>query len=124
MRLLGELLAWIIGWDLTLEYAMGASTVSIHPGGRITSSRLLNIFSHQDGRLWLAYDHLDGPEDCRERGLPAKIALASDSVAGCRARQAFLDRVSDLLKTPSPALLQRAHDLLGAPHLFGMEIGL
>src|SRR5881628_3672633 len=25
---LGELIAWIIGWDLTLEYAMGASTVS------------------------------------------------------------------------------------------------
>ena len=25
---LGELVAWIIGWDLTLEYAMGASTVS------------------------------------------------------------------------------------------------
>ena len=25
---LGELFAWIIGWDLTLEYAMGASTVS------------------------------------------------------------------------------------------------
>ena len=25
---LGELFAWIIGWDLTLEYAMGASTVT------------------------------------------------------------------------------------------------
>ncbi len=25
---LGELFAWIIGWDLTLEYALGASTVS------------------------------------------------------------------------------------------------
>ena len=25
---LGELFAWIIGWDLTLEYAMGASTVA------------------------------------------------------------------------------------------------
>src|SRR3974377_644439 len=25
---LGELFAWIIGWDLTLEYAMGASAVS------------------------------------------------------------------------------------------------
>src|SRR5438874_13252278 len=25
---MGELFAWIIGWDLTLEYAMGASTVS------------------------------------------------------------------------------------------------
>jgi len=26
---LGELLAWIIGWDLVLEYALGAATVSI-----------------------------------------------------------------------------------------------
>ena len=26
---MGELLAWIIGWDLTLEYAMGAATVSV-----------------------------------------------------------------------------------------------
>src|SRR6201987_1191294 len=25
---LGELVAWIIGWDLTLEYAFGASTVA------------------------------------------------------------------------------------------------
>src|SRR5579862_9442316 len=26
---LGEFLAWIIGWDLVLEYALGASTVSV-----------------------------------------------------------------------------------------------
>src|ERR1700751_3717138 len=26
---MGELLAWIIGWDLVLEYAVGASTVSV-----------------------------------------------------------------------------------------------
>lgn len=26
---MGELIAWIIGWDLTLEYALGAATVSI-----------------------------------------------------------------------------------------------
>ncbi len=25
---LGELFAWIIGWDLVLEYAVGASTVA------------------------------------------------------------------------------------------------
>ena len=31
--------------------------------------------------------------------------------------------MSDLLKAHSPELLQRAHELLGAPHLFGMEIG-
>ena len=33
---LGEIFAWIIGWDLTLEYAMGASTVS--SAGPTTSS--------------------------------------------------------------------------------------
>src|SRR3954469_15949419 len=26
---MGELLAWIIGWDLVLEYAVGAATVSV-----------------------------------------------------------------------------------------------
>jgi APA family basic amino acid/polyamine antiporter len=26
---LGELIAWIIGWDLVLELALGASTVSV-----------------------------------------------------------------------------------------------
>jgi len=26
---LGELVAWIIGWDLVLEYAIGAATVSV-----------------------------------------------------------------------------------------------
>src|SRR5258708_1496532 len=26
---MGELVAWIIGWDLTLEYALGAATVAI-----------------------------------------------------------------------------------------------
>ena len=34
---LGELIAWIIGWDLVLEYAVGASTVSI--SWSATSSR-------------------------------------------------------------------------------------
>jgi len=51
---LGELLAWIIGWDLTLEYAMGASTVS--SGWSNHFIELLNMF-HLKMPLWLAYDH-------------------------------------------------------------------
>src|ERR1700691_6755863 len=51
---LGELLAWIIGWDLTLEYAMGASTVS--SGWSNHFVELLQIF-HLRMPLWLAYDH-------------------------------------------------------------------
>ena len=30
---LGELVAWIIGWDLVLEYAFGAATVAVGLGG-------------------------------------------------------------------------------------------
>lgn len=33
---LGELIAWIIGWDLILEYALGAATVSIGWSGYMT----------------------------------------------------------------------------------------
>ena len=34
---LGELAAWIIGWDLVLEYSMGASTVAVGWSGYIVS---------------------------------------------------------------------------------------
>lgn len=34
---LGELLAWIIGWDLILEYAMGAATVAVGWSGYVVS---------------------------------------------------------------------------------------
>jgi APA family basic amino acid/polyamine antiporter len=34
---LGELAAWIIGWDLVLEYAMGASTVAVGWSGYVVS---------------------------------------------------------------------------------------
>ena len=34
---LGELIAWIIGWDLVLEYALGAATVAVGWSGYIVS---------------------------------------------------------------------------------------
>src|SRR4051812_7422319 len=54
---LGELFAWIIGWDLTLEYAMGASTVS--SGWSNHFIEFMHIFKI-DIPLWLAYDHWTG----------------------------------------------------------------
>jgi APA family basic amino acid/polyamine antiporter len=115
---LGELLAWIIGWDLTLEYAMGASTVS--SGWSNHFIELLNIF-HIKMPLWLAYDHWTALKTA-ENIVARQIAQASDAslVAGS---QAFLDKVTAIVAAQSPELLQRAHALLGAPHMFGMEIG-
>src|SRR5271168_100788 len=34
---MGEFIAWIIGWDLILEYALGATTVAIGWSGYVTS---------------------------------------------------------------------------------------
>src|SRR5271170_655717 len=115
---LGELLAWIIGWDLTLEYAMGASTVS--SGWSNHFIELLNIF-HIKMPLWLAYDHWTAIRTS-EGIIARQMAQASDGslVPGT---QAFLDKVMAITTAGSPELLQRAHDLLGAPHLFGKEIG-
>jgi basic amino acid/polyamine antiporter, APA family len=116
---LGELFAWIIGWDLTLEYAMGASTVS--SGWSNHFIELLNIF-HIKMPLWLAYDHWTALHTA-ENMVARQIAQVSDSTL-VPGTQAFLDKVSAIMATQSPDLIQRAHDLVGAPRLFGVEIGM
>jgi len=115
---LGELLAWIIGWDLTLEYAMGASTVS--SGWSNHFIELLDVF-HLKMPLWVAYDHWTGL-NIAENTIARQMAQAADPtlVAGT---QAFVDRVTAITTAQSAELVQRAHALLSAPHLFGYEIG-
>src|SRR5881392_3312330 len=104
---LGEIFAWIIGWDLTLEYAMGASTVS--SGWSNHFIELLDIF-HLKMPLWLAYDHWTALRTA-EGTIARKLAQASDAslVPGT---QAFLAKVTGIMGAQSPELLQRAHDLL------------
>src|SRR5437588_3451959 len=111
---LGELFAWIIGWDLTLEYAMGASTVS--SGWSNHFIEFMKIF-HIKIPLWLAYDHWTGLR-VAEKVIARQMAQTSDPslVPGT---QAFLAKVAGIMSAQSPELLQRAHDLLAAPLLFG-----
>ena len=115
---LGELFAWIISWDLTLEYAMGASTVS--SGWSNHFIELLDIF-HIKMPLWLAYDHWTALKTA-ETAIARHMAQAADPslVPGT---QAFQNAVDAILKVPSAGLIQQAHAMLGAPRLFGMEIG-
>src|SRR5882757_4916036 len=115
---LGEIFAWIIGWDLTLEYAMGASTVS--SGWSNHFIELLNIF-HIKMPLWLAYDHWTGLRTA-ENLVARQMAHAFDPTI-VPGTQAFLDRVMMIMGAQSPELVQRAHDLLAAPRIFGVEIG-
>jgi basic amino acid/polyamine antiporter, APA family len=116
---LGELFAWIIGWDLTLEYAMGASTVS--SGWSNHFIEMLNIF-HIKMPLWLAYDHWTALRTAQDI-IAREMARAADPTL-VPGTQAFIDKVAAVTSAQSPELVQRAHELLGAPHLFGYEIGL
>ena len=115
---LGELFAWIIGWDLTLEYAMGASTVS--SGWSNHFIELLDIF-HIRMPLWLAYDHWTALHTA-EKMVAREMARAADPSL-LPGTQAFLDKISAIVAAQSPDLLQRAHDLVNAPKIFGVEIG-
>jgi len=115
---LGEIFAWIIGWDLTLEYAMGASTVS--SGWSNHFVELMDVL-HIKMPLWLAYDHWTALRTA-ENMIARQMARAADPslVPGT---QPFIDKVTQIITAHPPELIQRAHEVLNAPHIFGMEFG-
>lgn len=115
---LGELFAWIIGWDLTLEYAMGASTVS--SGWSNHFVEFLQIF-HLKLPLWIAYDHWTGLRTATDMVAHEIVSAAHPDYAP--GSQSFLDALASLEAHPTAELISRAHALLGAPHVFGVEIG-
>src|SRR5436305_12173654 len=115
---MGEIFAWIIGWDLTLEYAMGASTVS--SGWSNHFIELLEIF-HLKMPLWLAYDHWTALRTAENIVARQMAQVADRSVVP--GTQAYLTKVSDIITAHSPALDEAARKLLDAPSFFGVEVG-
>jgi APA family basic amino acid/polyamine antiporter len=115
---LGELFAWIIGWDLTLEYAMGASTVS--SGWSNYFIEFLKMFGVKIP-LWLSYDHWTAMTQATNSIAREMVATAHPELAP--GSQGFLDAVTSLLANPSVQMTSAADALLAAPRLFGIEIG-
>ena len=74
---LGELLAWIIGWDLILEYAMGCATVAASWSGYF--NEFLQVFTgHKVPYQWMN-DPFTVDAVTQERGifnLPAVVIMA------------------------------------------------
>ncbi len=116
---LGELVAWIIGWDLTLEYAMGASTVS--SGWSNHFIELMQIF-HINFPLWLAYDHWTALGVAVEN--VSRQVMATNYPTLIAGTQEYITQLGALKAAPTADVMARAHVLLGAPVLFGHEIGL
>ncbi len=65
---IGELFAWFIGWNLVLEYMMGATTVAVAWSGYFV--KLLHLFSVEVPIQW-CNDLATATEKCAEMGLPA-----------------------------------------------------
>ena len=78
---MGEFVAWIIGWDLVLEYAMGAATVGVGWSGYFVS--LLDVFGihlpvaliHAPLQVCSAMDLTKAVAGCAHVGLNATGAL-------------------------------------------------
>ncbi len=64
----GELFAWFIGWNLILEYMMGATTVAVAWSGYFV--KLLHLF-RVDFPIWLCNDLATATTKCAELGMPA-----------------------------------------------------
>ncbi len=56
---LGEFVAWIIGWDLILEYAFGAATVAVGWSGYVVS--LVNETLYPKTGIWFPLELSKGP---------------------------------------------------------------
>jgi APA family basic amino acid/polyamine antiporter len=65
---MGEIFAWIIGWNLILEYMMGATTVAVAWSGYF--EKLLHQF-HIDPPLWLMNDPVTAATKAAEMGVAA-----------------------------------------------------
>nr|WP_293840679.1 amino acid permease [uncultured Arsenicibacter sp.] len=67
----GEIFAWFIGWNLILEYMMGATTVAVSWSGYF--EKLLHLF-HADLPIWLMNDPVTAQEKAE------KLRAAGESV--------------------------------------------
>lgn len=97
---LGELVAWIIGWDLIIEYAIGNVAVAISWSGYF--QELMRGFSIHTPS-WLGVDYRTAAQ--------ATQRVAEAQAAGAAA-------VADL----APSVLRGAEALRDAPHLLGLPI--
>jgi APA family basic amino acid/polyamine antiporter len=76
---LGELVAWIIGWDLVLEYALGAVTVAIGWSGYVVSFLKdigINVPCALSAARGIAVQCADGTTTTAIFNLPAVVIIA------------------------------------------------
>jgi len=68
---IGEFFAWFIGWNLILEYMMGATTVAVSWSKYFT--KLLHLFGIQNIPTWLLNDPVSAREEALKLGIQPPV---------------------------------------------------
>src|SRR5690606_24590836 len=114
----GELLAWIIGWDLLVEYAIGNIAVAISWSDYF--SRLL-IANGIDIPAYFTMDYLSASRGFEDSGAVVEAALAQGQTLETLSRMSVdqLKTVSDAL---SPAMIEAYSAWTRAPVIAGWPV--
>ncbi len=109
----GELLAWIIGWDLLVEYAIGNIAVAISWSDYF--SRLL-IANGIDIPAYLTMDYLSASRGFVDNHAAVEAVLAEGQNLDILSRM-NVDQLKDVSDTLSPAAIEAYSAWTRAPHL-------
>jgi len=105
-----------LGFDAGVRH--GASTVS--SGWSNNFIEFLKIFGIRLP-LWISYDHWTGLDTAKK--MVARDIVTQGHPGITPGSPEFVAALDKVLSAPSAELLSRAHVLLAAPHIFGIDIG-
>jgi amino acid transporter len=114
----GELLAWIIGWDLLVEYAIGNIAVAISWSDYF--SRLL-IANGIDIPAFMTMDYLSASRGFTENHEVVEAALAQGQTLDALSRMS-VDQLKTVSDTLSPSMIEAYSAWTRAPHLGGWPV--
>jgi amino acid transporter len=109
----GELLAWIIGWDLLVEYAIGNIAVAISWSdyfSRLLISNGINI------PAYMTMDYLSASRGFAENHSVVEAALSQGQTVDALSRM-NVDQLKTVSDTLSPAMIEAYSAWTRAPHL-------
>lgn len=114
----GELLAWIIGWDLLVEYAIGNIAVAISWSDYF--SRLL-ISNGIDIPAYMTMDYLSASRGFESGHEAVEAVLAQGQNLDALSRMS-VDQLKTVSDTVSPASIEAFAAWTRAPHIGGMPV--
>lgn len=133
---MGEIFAWIIGWDLILEYAMGASAVAVGWSGHL--GEFLQLF-HAKLPIWLMNDYITASDQIAHaqhmtllQGLAARFHSLAEIKEAAKSLNLYdivkdytsLDQINASISGNTTADLLNKYSSIDFPTLGGLKMAI